>query len=304
MQIDTVSLKEICAKFIRDLNYRPGRLIQDDNASYRALKKEFAQYNTAAWFDNMCREAAAVAEFVYPDHSEEIRIQIAKYSWFIIYVDDMGQKTPENLKNFQRCILKGTSEPETEFFQAFPKHLDEYYRLFDPIPANCIALCAMDFINGCLLEEMPKIKGMKLTDASLSWPYFLRNKTGAAQAYAFMLFPKEVNVDMTTYIQVVEDIALYLNLTNDILSFYKEHMAGERHNYICNRAAATQRSIEETLRDVVKDAMQAHSRVTRVLESSGNRSALDIWGKCVNGFFGFHFSLKRYRLEELDSSAL
>ncbi|KAF9548379.1 terpenoid synthase [Agrocybe pediades] len=216
----------------------------------------------------------------------------------------MGQKTPEVLENFQRCIFKGTSEPGPELVQAFREHLDEYYSLFDPIPANCIALCAMDFMNGCLLEEMPEIKGMKLTDASLSWPYFLRNKTGTAQAYAFMLFPKEVNVDMTTYIQVVEDIGLYVNLTNDILSFYKEHMAGERHNYIYNRAAATQRSIEETLRDVVQDAVQAHSRVTRVLESSGNKSALDIWGKFVNGLFGFHFALKRYRLQELESPTL
>jgi len=114
--------------------------------------------------------------------------------------------------------LTQDATPEGDFLVAFRKHLTDYYRLFDPIPANCINLAAMDFLNGCLLEQMPAIREMKLTDAAHSWPYFLRNKTGSAQSYAFMLFPKEKKVDMTSYIQVIEDITMYTNLVNDILS--------------------------------------------------------------------------------------
>ncbi|KAF9556484.1 terpenoid synthase [Agrocybe pediades] len=196
-------------------------------------------------------------------------------------------------------------EPEGEFFQTYRKHFTEYYRLFETIPANGIVLSGMEFVNGCLLEQTPKIQDMKLTSASASWPYFLRRKTGTSIAYAFMLFPKEVNVDINVYIQVIDDITLCIDLTNDILSFYKEYLAGERQNYVYNRAAVTQRSIEDTLKDVVEDVIQAHSRVTQVLESSGNTSAPDIWRKFVNGFLGFHFTLQRYRLQELvDHSAL
>lgn len=69
------------------------------------------------------------------------------------------------------------------------------------------------------MEHMPAIRDMKILSGALSWPYYLRNKTGAAEAFAFMLFPKEHNIDMTVYIQVIEDIGLFMNLANDILSW-------------------------------------------------------------------------------------
>lgn len=66
---------------------------------------------------------------------------------------------------------------------------------------------------------MQAIRDMQLSDAGQSWPYFLRNKTGSAAAYAFMLFPKHLNLDLSIYIQVIEDIVLFTNLVNDILSW-------------------------------------------------------------------------------------
>ncbi|KAF9556496.1 terpenoid synthase [Agrocybe pediades] len=204
-----------------------------------------------------------------------------------MYLDDLRHdKTLGPLEDFQRCIIDGTTEPEGEFLQAFRKHLARYYTLFEPIPANGIVLCALDHITGGLLEQTPKFQDMKLTNGKLD-------------SLCFHALPKEVNVDITVYIQVVDDITLYIDLTNDVLSFYKEYLAGERHNYVYNRAAVTRRSIEDTLKDIVEDAIQAHSRVTQVLENSGNTFALDIWRKFVNGFFAFHFTLKRYRLQEL-----
>ncbi|KAF9554335.1 hypothetical protein CPC08DRAFT_598104, partial [Agrocybe pediades] len=52
-----------------------------------------------------------------------------------------------------------------------------------------------------------------------SWPYFLRNETGCSQSYSFMLFPKESGVPMSAYIQALDDMVLFGNLTNDILSW-------------------------------------------------------------------------------------
>jgi Trichodiene synthase (TRI5) len=138
---------------------------------------------------------------------------------FLIYVDDLGQKFPSLLEEFQRLVLTANESPDGAFLQAFREHLTDMYHFWDPIPANCITLAAMDFINGCLLEEMPIIRDMKISKAAHSWPYYLRTKTGSASAYAFMLFPKEINPDMSVYIQVIEDISLYTNLVNDILSY-------------------------------------------------------------------------------------
>ncbi|KAF9556238.1 terpenoid synthase, partial [Agrocybe pediades] len=173
------------------------------------------------------------------------------------------------------------------------------YRLFEPIVANCIILSAMDFINGCMLEQVPNIQDMKLSDSASSWPYYLRSKTGSAHAYAFMIFPKEGGIDLSSYIQVIDDIALFINLANDVLSFYKEYLAGEQTNYIHNLAFVAQRTVSETLRDVVDETIRASLRVSKVLKNTDVR-ALAYWNRFVNGYLTFHFTETRYRLTELD----
>ncbi|KAF9542010.1 terpenoid synthase [Agrocybe pediades] len=300
-EMDAASLKAIYGEFIRGMDYRPETPITAENVSYRALQKEFAKYKTAPWFENTCNAAASIAELPYPDHSEEIRYQVAKYTWLILYIDDAGYGTLglDKLENFQRCLINGIEEPEGQFFQTYRNHLAQFYRLYETIPANGIVLSSIDFINGNLLEQMPNIQGMKINTASASWPYFLRRRSGTSLPFAFMLFPKEVNIDLAVYIQVVEDMTIFTDFTNDILSFYKEYLEGEQHTYVYNRAAVTRRSVEDALKDIVEDTVQAHRRVVEVLEGSGNTTALDIWRKFANGLMGFHFTSKRYRLHEL-----
>ena len=77
----------------------------------------------------------------------------------------------------------------------------------------------MNSINGRIMEEMPAIRNMDLSNAGHSWPYYLREKTGSGEAFAFMLFPMTSNLDVSVYIQVINDIASFINLGNDILSY-------------------------------------------------------------------------------------
>ena len=139
------------------------------------------------------------------------------FSRYLIYIDDLGQKFPLSLGGFQQRVLENDF-PQGDSLQTFREHLTDLYQFWDPIPGNCITLAAMDFINGCLLEQMPAIRNMKLSDAGQSWPYFLRNKTGCSAAYAFMIFPKHLNLDLSVYIQAIEDIILITDLVNDVLS--------------------------------------------------------------------------------------
>ena len=165
-----------------------------------------------------------------------MRLRIARFTWYLfsqpvirhgissltfsrhlIYIDDLGQNFPSSLGGFQRRVLENDF-PQEDVLQTFRELLTDMYQFWDPIPGNCITLSGMDFINGCVLEQMPAIRDMKLSDAGQSWPYFLRNKTGCSGAFAFMLFPKHLNIDLSVYIQVIEDIVLITSLVNDILS--------------------------------------------------------------------------------------
>ncbi|PPQ66236.1 hypothetical protein CVT26_010937 [Gymnopilus dilepis] len=289
-------IKDTFKNFIGHLGYVPPRQLSEPRKTYQALCSEFRAYDDGgSWFKKMCIEASTMAELSYPDHPMEVQYQIAKFTWFLIYVDDLGEKFPSALERFQQRVL-AKEFPTGKFLQDFQEHLTDMYKFWDVVPANCINLAAMDFINGCLLEGMPVVRDMKMSPNVQSWPYFLRMKTGCASAYTFMLFPKNAFPDISAYIQVVEDITLFTNLTNDVLSFYKEYVAGETSNYVSNRAIATQKSLAQALKDTVDDALAAHDRVTSALEST---DAYKPWKRFVNGYLANHFGVKRYRLGDL-----
>uniref|UniRef100_A0A8H7XUK1 Uncharacterized protein n=1 Tax=Psilocybe cubensis TaxID=181762 RepID=A0A8H7XUK1_PSICU len=214
-----------------------------------------------------------MAELSYPDHTPEIRMEIARLTCFLLHVDDLGKEF-SSLENLQLNILLGDST-EGAFNEAFRKHLIGFYQFYDPIPANAITLSAMDCINGMLLEQRDAIRDIKLSDSARSWPNYLRNKTGCSEAYAFMLFPKAIKLD---------------------LKFYKEYLGGERDTYVFLRARIADKPLNETLRDVVSESLAAHARVSKALQHT---CAISTWKQFVNGYLGFHFTLARYRLSEL-----
>ena len=140
------------------------------------------------------------------------------YTRYLIYVDDFGQKFPSSLQRFQQHVFANES-PDGAFLEALRNHLTDMYQFWDAIPANCINLAAMNYINGCIMEEMPVIRDMKISNSAHSWPYYLREKTGIGEGYAFMIFPRTSNLDTSVYIQVISDLAFFIDLTNDIMSY-------------------------------------------------------------------------------------
>ncbi|KAJ7046420.1 hypothetical protein C8F04DRAFT_1387942 [Mycena alexandri] len=57
-----------------------------------------------------------------------------------------------------------------------------------------------------------------------------------APGFSCAAFPLAKHPDMSTYVQALPDIDAYLCLVNDILSFYKEDLAGKTINYLSVRA--------------------------------------------------------------------
>jgi len=100
----------------------------------------------------------------------------------------------------------------------FRDHLSEFYNFWEPLTADCIVISTMEFITGCLLEYMSSSRSIQVSEDASSWPYFLRRKTGCSPAYSYMIFPKSFKIEIGDYIQVIEDITLFVNLSNDLLS--------------------------------------------------------------------------------------
>ncbi|KAK7014362.1 isoprenoid synthase domain-containing protein [Favolaschia claudopus] len=243
-----------------------------------------------------CKHSAAMAELSYHLHDFDTQLQIAKFTWFMIYIDDLASNMPSVLQDFQMKLLRRET-PDHPVLHYFAGHLLDMYNFWDGLAANGITTAALEFITGCALEIHTEIRKIKLDSSSASWPYFLRARTGVAPAYAFMIF-RAVTSNMSQYIQVIPDVCLFIDLTNDVLSFYKEELAGETGNYIHNRAGVTGKPPTHVLAEVAAEALAAHDRVTVSLHACQSQG-LDAWMTFVHGYLAFHLTQDRYKLKDL-----
>ncbi|KAJ7708152.1 Trichodiene synthase, partial [Mycena rosella] len=231
----------------------------------------------------------------YQNHDFKTKLQIARFTWFMIYIDDLGNDTPTALQDFQIGLLQGQVH-ENPVLHQFSNHLRDMYLYWEPLIANCIVCAALEFVNGCVLESRSEIQGMAVSSLAERWPYFLRAKTGVAAAYTLMIFPKSNNPDISKFIQAVADINVFIDLTNDVLSFYKEILAGEVANYIHNKSTTTGETVDATLECTAQEAISTYDRISSYLQGS----ARDAWKTFANGYIAFHVTQDRYRLRELD----
>lgn len=86
-------------------------------------------------------------------------------------------------------------------------------------------------------------------------------------------------------------------LFSDVLSFYKEELAGETANHVSIVARCEGKTKEEVLRRITEDTVACHSRLQKILMN--DREASEILDQLFEGYVSFHASLGRYRLEEL-----
>lgn len=97
----------------------------------------------------------------------------------------------------------------------FPSPLGQY---FDPLLANLIVSCTLDFVTSNLLDNRPEFQDMEVSKHGGSFPYFFRNMSGLTTAFSCFSFPKTGYPDIGLFLEALPDMALYNNIVNDVLS--------------------------------------------------------------------------------------
>lgn len=92
--------------------------------------------------------------------------------------------------------------------------------------------------------------------------------------------------------------ASFIPSHSDVLSFYKEELAGENTNQISIMAARSGESKLETLKRMAGSVVDLHGTIVKILD--GSREACDAFKSFVVGYFDFHFTVERYKLADLD----
>lgn len=136
---------------------------------------------------------------------------------FMIFIDDLSTRMPEAIAQFQRRMISGEHQLDPVLDQ-FPRVLGNLYKHWDPVAANCMVCATLEFISGNGMEGKKEISAMAPSKDAVTWPRFLRAKTGAAPGYSWTVFPIRYHSDMSVYVQAIPDMDDFINLVNDILS--------------------------------------------------------------------------------------
>lgn len=304
--------RSIIISFLNNSQYRQSRY-----APLQALEQELVS-EMESWklpFSHlmpMIPPSCAMAEMSYHGHNPSVKKVIALFTFFMIYIDDMSsRRDPAPFASFQH--LYHSNQPQLDpILDHFATFLRSFWDFYGAFSANAIVSSTLEFVNGCYLESLTA--GMPVNQSATRFPYFLRSKTGVAQAYAFMIFPKTEHKELTQYIQVsllitcagqfpselyplqaIPDICYWIDIVNDVLSFHKEELAGETENYVHLRAALSGEQPIVVVRELANEALKAAEGIEAVLDST----QLEAWKTFKVGYISFHLSQERYRLSDL-----
>ncbi|ESK85022.1 terpenoid synthase [Moniliophthora roreri MCA 2997] len=272
--------------FLDRLCYSEPMVSQEDRRHLEeTVRDDFGQYLhhhgalSSEWLDITVTPSVAIAQvssyspLCYTSHDLDVQLYIARLTSWVIYFDDMAQRMPSSLVAFQRNLI--ANDGDSDLMVAFRRLLLDAYRMWDPISANLIGSSCMEFITSCAIEGSKELGSMKIRRTAISWPDYLRSKTGVAS--------------------VIGDANRFIEFTDDILSFYKESLAGETNNYVSTRAFTRGKTTIQTHQELAEETISAHERICATLEGP----ELEAWKTFVNGYLAFHVLQERYRLGEI-----
>ncbi|KAI0643174.1 terpenoid synthase [Trametes meyenii] len=317
-QPDAVSqTKDILKYFLDRLQFCPRPLVSDPTLRAK-VTAEIVSWN--AGLSPHAVEILADASYnlaitAYAHTPKDHQFVIAMYTAYWVYIDDVAAHKLEAVRQFGLRVV-AREDQEDPVFQRAALQLLEMHEYFPSVSADLIAICSMDAFVGTYIEHTSK--NMATAPGATRYPYFLRLKTGITASFGLFNFVKgwrdpldNRHVQLLPY---VESLAIksgdltdwvffreldYITVAgNDILSFYKELLAGETDGHIHMRATAEGKPVLVVLKELVDEMLDT---VRKVEDLTANDPQLgSICRSYIMGFTEFHFRAKRYRLGELE----
>ncbi|KAJ8515779.1 hypothetical protein ONZ45_g6825 [Pleurotus djamor] len=238
--------------------------------------------------------SGATIAFISYGHLECLSTKkyIALFTSLAVYIEDVYKDDPSLINGFNQDFIMNRPQ-KTSVLQAFDICIRESSAYFSPLQANLIVSSTLNFMVSISVEHM--IESIQISPSADKFPEFVRGLSGIAFSYAIFIFPRAVRMD--AYMQAIPSMSHYINHTNDVLSFYKEEIAGEDHNYVSIIAKCRKTSKLKILEELAHSVTSSHSTVANIL--SEFPQALQAWKSFAEGYVSYHTSFARYRLEEV-----
>ncbi|EIW59698.1 terpenoid synthase [Trametes versicolor FP-101664 SS1] len=301
---DTGSPVSVMQEVIRDLldrsEYRSPKSATDHELR-RALTEEVVEWKTdvaPAFLTKAVDASCNYVETVYGHTPPAHRHYIALYTVCMLYADDLGEHDPGAVMQFTRRFVRAEPQPHA-VFECLASVLRRAHELWPQFGADCIITGTLDALAANHVECTTR--GMAVKPHATRYPTYLRLRAGIGAPFTHFVFPNCWRETPESYVQILPEIDHWTLGANDILSFYKEELAGETNNYIHLRAAAEQTSTDAVLRRLVEEVTDTARRVVKIAADDEELSR--IWNRYMQCYLEFHLRTPRYRLAELGFSA-
>ncbi|KAF4339908.1 longiborneol synthase [Fusarium beomiforme] len=235
-------------------------------------------------------------EVCFPHHPFDVQLYVGIYSWLGLLLDDQAGDYLDEFSMFHERFCADTKQP-IPLLQIWADLMKLTFKHWDPLVANFIVTASLNFLNSNALEARKEFHQIGRTKEGRSWAWFLRDKDGVGEAYGWFTFPKVLCPDISLFLEVVPDISMWVGLTNDVLSFYKEEKAGETHNYIHNRGWYEDEDAQSVFEDIVEEVTTKVRGMRLVLKDRD--PYLTLLNSQLLGYIAFHKLNSRYRLWEV-----
>ncbi|KAK6214998.1 longiborneol synthase [Colletotrichum tabaci] len=239
-----------------------------------------------------------LARLCHPGHPTEVQGFVGLFTWLVVQYDDIVGQNDEmaEAQLFQKRFFNGETQPNA-MLEGLAGLLREAPRLFDPVMANLLQISTLKFLTCNLLERHDGFRNMPVTRSGVKFPDFLRDLSGINVAYAVFCFPKAQYPDVGQYLEAIPDMARFIDISNDVMSFYKEELSGDTRNYVHNRAMATGKPVLTELEEVKNEVVEAANRASTILKGRGRYE--QSLRESVRGLLAMHTANPRYRLGDL-----
>ncbi|KAM5534650.1 hypothetical protein V8D89_011662 [Ganoderma adspersum] len=292
-------LREIVHGFLSRSDYRSPNTPHDSNlrAKVAAEIDGWSLDINPAMISKMVETSCWYTETAFAHISPEHRYYIALYTACMLYGEDVGNQDPDAVSQFARRLVRG--EPQVHpIFDRLASLLKEAHVYWTDVGADAIITGTIDALSATFIEFATS--DMAIAPSATRYPYYLRTRAGGGPQYTHFVFMRSWRETAESYLQILPDIEHWTLGTNDILSFYKEELAGETNNYVHLRAAAEQIPPLEVLHQLTEEVLDSAKRIEKIIGQDDELAAL--WHRYLQSYLEFSVRTPRYRLAELGVS--
>ncbi|GES61080.1 terpenoid synthase [Aspergillus terreus] len=303
--------EDVINGFLKSISYRRpevhANILALKDATEARLLATGVSADLIARIQMFVETGVAASSCTYSHTSREVQEAIAEYSVLAAAIDDLAVNMTEDLRTFASKILRG--QPlEHELLCSTKIWMETKRLLFGEFAGDMIVKSTLDFLSISNFEaKIEKTDILRGSSCAPETAEYLRDKSGAGEVYALFIFPEDQfpeNRYLESYLPAIPYFIQYVDLVNDVISFYKEEQQHERNNFIHIYARSHSISPLEALMETRRRAVEVYHHAVGILSKDGDKRLLEAGLSFLHGYVTFHFCTPRYRLETLDIPAV